>query len=72
MLCGNQLARTSACAHLLLACAGCSFVYEMAVAQPQWADVGRGLVPSKELFTDPGMLYIAIGIMGATVMPHNL
>jgi Mn2+/Fe2+ NRAMP family transporter len=31
----------------------CSFVYEMAVAQPAWLDVGRGLVPSKELFTKP-------------------
>jgi manganese transport protein len=49
-----------------------SFVYEMAVAQPAWLDVGRGLVPTKELFTNPDMLYIAIGIMGATVMPHNL
>eukprot|EP00882_Tetradesmus_deserticola_P002051 GHRQ01002198.1.p2 GENE.GHRQ01002198.1~~GHRQ01002198.1.p2 ORF type:complete len:501 (+),score=240.95 GHRQ01002198.1:197-1699(+) len=48
------------------------FVYEMSVAQPVWLDVGRGLVPSKELFTNPDMLYIAIGIMGATVMPHNL
>jgi manganese transport protein len=44
----------------------------MAVAQPAWLDVGRGLVPTKELFTNPDMLYIAIGIMGATVMPHNL
>lgn len=48
------------------------FVYEMALAQPAWLDVGRGLVPSRELFTNPDMLYIAIGIMGATVMPHNL
>jgi manganese transport protein len=57
---------------VLLLCCCCSFVYEMAVAQPAWLDVGRGFVPSKELFTNPDMLYIAIGIMGATVMPHNL
>jgi manganese transport protein len=31
-----------------------------------------GFVPSREIFTDPEMLYIAIGILGATVMPHNL
>jgi hypothetical protein len=49
-----------------------SFVYEMAVAQPNWLDVGKGFVPTKQLFTDPDMLYIAIGILGATVMPHNL
>jgi manganese transport protein len=47
-------------------------MYELAVAQPVWSDVARGLAPSKQLFTDPGMLYIAIGILGATVMPHNL
>jgi len=50
----------------------CSFVYEMAVAQPNWLDVGKGLVPTGQLFTNPDMLYIAIGILGATVMPHNL
>ena len=31
-----------------------------------------GFVPTKQLFTDSGMLFIAIGILGATVMPHNL
>jgi manganese transport protein len=50
----------------------CSFVYEMAVAQPNWLDVGKGFVPTGQLFTNPDMLYIAIGILGATVMPHNL
>lgn len=48
------------------------FVYEMAVAQPNWLDVGKGFVPTSQLFTNPDMLYIAIGILGATVMPHNL
>ncbi|NWP00970.1 divalent metal cation transporter, partial [Escherichia coli] len=33
---------------------------------------GKGLIPSPEIVTNPAMLYIAIGILGATVMPHNL
>ncbi|MBO9614158.1 MAG: Nramp family divalent metal transporter [Dyadobacter sp.] len=49
-----------------------SFLYEMIVSQPSLAGVMGGLVPKKEIVTDPGMLYIAIGILGATVMPHNL
>ncbi len=32
----------------------------------------EGLIPKKEIITNPSMLYIAIGILGATVMPHNL
>lgn len=49
-----------------------SFVYEMIVSQPSLAGIMGGLVPKKEIVTDSGMLYIAIGILGATVMPHNL
>ena len=49
-----------------------SFLYEMIVSQPSLAGVMGGLMPKKEIVTDPGMLYIAIGILGATVMPHNL
>lgn len=49
-----------------------SFLYEMIVSQPSLAGMLGGLVPKKEIITDPGMLYIAIGILGATVMPHNL
>lgn len=61
------------CCAVLRSAACCrSFVYEMAVAQPNWLDVGKGFVPTGQLFTNPDMLYIAIGIMGATVMPHNL
>lgn len=36
-------------------------MFEMSVAQPAWLDVGRGFVPTAELFTNPGMLYIGIG-----------
>lgn len=48
------------------------FCINMILAQPQWHDVIAGFIPSNAIITQPGMLYIAIGIIGATVMPHNL
>jgi manganese transport protein len=42
------------------------------MARPDVAAVLHGLVPRPEIITNPAMLYIAIGILGATVMPHNL
>ena len=48
------------------------FAVELAMARPAIADVARGLVPTAEIVTNPAMLYIAVGILGATVMPHNL
>ena len=56
---------------LLLVIAGC-FVYELIAARPSLIGVAAGLVPSAEIVTNPAMLYVAIGILGATVMPHNL
>ena len=56
---------------LLLVIGGC-FVYELSLARPAWTEVLRGLVPHSSIITDPSVLYIAIGILGATVMPHNL
>ncbi|PCD01708.1 divalent metal cation transporter [Sphingomonas spermidinifaciens] len=56
---------------LLVIIAGC-FLAELIFAQPEWAAVAAGLVPSPQIVTNPAMLYIAIGILGATVMPHNL
>jgi manganese transport protein len=56
---------------LLVVIAGC-FAYELAMAQPSVAAIMGGLVPSTQIVTNPAMLYIAIGILGATVMPHNL
>jgi manganese transport protein len=50
---------------------GC-FLYEIIVSQPDWKAVSGGLLPRAEVLTNPGMLYVAIGILGATVMPHNL
>ncbi len=51
--------------------AGC-FVVELAMAPPNWFGVAMGFGPSLERLHQPGALYLAIGIVGATVMPHNL
>ncbi len=48
------------------------FMVELTLARPSLAGIISGLVPSREIVEDPLMLYIAIGILGATVMPHNL
>jgi manganese transport protein len=56
----------------LIASIGVCFAVELAMAQPALAEVARGLVPTTEIVSNPAMLYIAIGILGATVMPHNL
>jgi manganese transport protein len=51
---------------------GACFGYEIFFAQPLWREAARGLIPSANIFRNREMLYIAIGILGATVMPHNL
>ncbi|SOB86670.1 manganese transport protein [Sphingomonas guangdongensis] len=56
----------------LIAIIALCFVYELIVASPQLSGVLGGFVPSAEIVRNPAMLYIAIGIIGATVMPHNL
>ncbi|GMK54527.1 hypothetical protein CspeluHIS016_0111130 [Cutaneotrichosporon spelunceum] len=48
-----------------------SFMILLDMVKPVWRDVFHGLVPSKTLFS-PGALYVGIGIIGATVMPHAL
>ena len=48
------------------------FLYEIIVSRPDWFGVLGGLVPRPEIVTNPSMLYVGIGILGATVMPHNL
>lgn len=58
-------------AALLVIIALC-FGFELAWANPDWAAAAGGLIPRPEIVTDPKALYIAIGILGATVMPHNL
>jgi manganese transport protein len=56
----------------LIATVGICFLFELVVSNPDWAGVVAGFVPSAEIVHNPGMLYIALGILGATVMPHNL
>ena len=58
-------------ASLIVLIGGC-FAYEMAIAHPFLPAVLNGLIPKPQIVTNPHMLYIAIGILGATVMPHNL
>ncbi|HEY5818903.1 MAG TPA: Nramp family divalent metal transporter [Mesorhizobium sp.] len=48
------------------------FTVQIAMADPDWAGVIRGFAPTTEIVTNPEMLYLALGILGATVMPHNL
>jgi manganese transport protein len=48
------------------------FLVQIAMADPDWGAVIRGFAPTTQLFTNPDMLYLALGIIGATVMPHNL
>ena len=48
------------------------FAITIMLAQPVWQDVATGFIPTAQTVTDPRMLYLAIGIIGATVMPHNL
>jgi len=58
-------------AGLIVLIAGC-FAYELIVSEPSIRAILGGLVPSPQVVFRPEMLYIAIGILGATVMPHNL
>lgn len=53
---------------IILAC----FIYELVISKPAINELLGGLVPKAEIIQNPAMLYIAIGILGATVMPHNL
>jgi len=53
---------------IILVCFG----YEIIISKPEINAILGGLIPQKEIITNPAMLYIGIGILGATVMPHNL
>ncbi|ATI79980.1 Nramp family divalent metal transporter [Sphingobium yanoikuyae] len=48
------------------------FVYELVASRPSMTGIIGGFVPHTDILSNPAMLYIAIGIIGATVMPHNL
>lgn len=48
------------------------FLVQIALADPEWGQVIRSVAPTVEIIGNPAMLYLALGIIGATVMPHNL
>ncbi|WPP02238.1 Nramp family divalent metal transporter [Pseudomonas sp. HR96] len=56
---------------LIATIAGC-FIVELALIKPFWPEVAAGLRPSWDVLSQQQPLYLAIGILGATVMPHNL
>jgi len=56
----------------LIGTIGVCFAYEIFFARPLWLEAAEGFLPRLEILNNREMLYIAIGIVGATVMPHNL
>jgi manganese transport protein len=56
----------------LLGVIAACFAVQIAMADPDWGGVIRGFAPTVEIVRNPEMLYLALGILGATVMPHNL
>lgn len=56
----------------LIVLIGVCFGIELFLSQPSISGIAKGFVPSAEIISNPTMLYIGIGILGATVMPHNL
>jgi manganese transport protein len=56
----------------LIGLVGGGLLFEVLLAQPAIGELVAGLVPRSALLSDPKMLYIGIGIVGATIMPHNL
>jgi manganese transport protein len=56
----------------LLAVIFACFFVQIALADPDWSKVLLGFAPTVDIVRNPQMLYLALGIIGATVMPHNL
>ena len=69
---GQGFRRLEAIILALVATIGICFAVELALLQTDWVAVAWGLVPSLETLSREEPLYLAIGILGATVMPHNL
>ena len=57
---------------VLVMTVGLCFAFELFLSKPDVAGVFAGFIPHTDIVRDPAMLYVAIGILGATVMPHNL
>jgi manganese transport protein len=56
----------------LLGVIAACFAVQIAMADPDWGAVLRGFAPTTDILANSDMLYLALGILGATVMPHNL
>jgi manganese transport protein len=56
----------------LIVTVGACFLFELLLARPDVGAVMRGFLPKADVVTDQAKLYVAMGILGATVMPHNL
>jgi manganese transport protein len=56
----------------LLGVIAACFAIQIAMAHPHWGAVIRGFAPTTDIISNPDKLYLALGILGATVMPHNL
>ncbi len=56
----------------LLGVIAACFAVQIAMADPEWGQVVKGFAPTTDIVTNPAMLYLSLGIIGATVMPHNL
>ncbi len=69
---GAGFRRVEAIVLALVGTIAACFAVELAFARPLWSEVAIGFAPSLERLQQPGALYLAIGIVGATVMPHNL
>jgi manganese transport protein len=48
------------------------FAVQISLASPEWGPLLRGFLPTTQIVSNPDMLFLALGIIGATVMPHNL
>jgi manganese transport protein len=57
---------------VLIATIAACFLFEIIISRPRLGELAAGFVPRLATLRDPSQLYIAIGILGATVMPHNL
>jgi manganese transport protein len=69
---GSGLRKVEAFVLALVLTVTICFVIELALVGPDWSLVTRGFVPRLDALRDPQALYLAVAILGATVMPHNL
>lgn len=72
MLKGKGFRRLEAIILGLVLTVGACYIVELWLIKPNWPEVMIGFKPSLQKIADPESLYLAIGILGATVMPHNL